>query len=238
VNETLVKEFGWREAVGRKFEDFDLRGVHAPTIIGVVKDFNYSSLHETVKPMVLHLDPTEEIKYFFVKIAPGDFGATLEALRHAWLEIAPEKPFDYYFLDEDFDQQYHAEERWARIVLYSTSFAIMIACIGLLGLSALAVTRRTKEIGVRKVLGASVLSLVRLLTNEFVLLVALANILAWPISYLAMNKWLQEFAYRIEIDWQIFALAGAAALLLALLTVSFQAIKAAVGNPVEALRYE
>ncbi|MGH7493751.1 MAG: ABC transporter permease [bacterium] len=238
VNEALVKEFGWQEAVGRRFEDFVLRGVREPTIIGVVKDFNYASLHETVKPMVLHLDPTEEIKYLFVKIAPGDFAATLDALRNAWQEIAPGKPFDYYFLDEDFDQQYRAEERWAQIVLYSTSFAIIIACIGLLGLSALAVTRRTKEIGIRKVLGASVIALVQLLTSEFVLLVALANLLAWPIAYLAMNRWLQDFAYRIEIGWQIFVLAGAAALLLALLTVSLQAIKAAVGNPVEALRYE
>jgi putative ABC transport system permease protein len=238
VNEALVKEFGWQEAVGRKFEDFELRGVHEPTIIGVVKDFNYASLHETVKPMVLHLDPTEDIKYLFAKIAPGSFATTLEALRNAWQEIAPEKPFDYYFLDEDFDQQYRAEERWAQIVIYSTSFAIIIACIGLLGLSALAVTKRTKEIGIRKVLGASAFSVVRLLTNEFMILVALANVLAWPVAYFAMNEWLQDFAYRIEIGWQIFGLAGLAALLLALLTVSLQAIKTALGNPVEALRYE
>ncbi len=238
VNEALVKEFGWQETIGRKFEDFDLRGVKEPTIIGVVKDFNYASLHETVKPMVLHLDPTEEIKYLFVKIAPNDFAATLKLLGNTWNEIAPEKPFDYYFLDEDFDRQYRAEERWAQIVLYSTSFAIIIACIGLLGLSALAVTKRTKEIGIRKVLGASVLSLVRLLTNEFVILVVLANIVAWPVAYFAMNSWLQDFAYRIDIGWQTFALAGLGVLFLALLTVSAQAIKAALANPVEALRYE
>ena len=238
VNEALVREFGWREVVGRKFSDFELRGVHEPTVIGVVKDFNYASLHETVKPMVLHLDPTEEIKYLFVKIAPGDFAATVESLRQAWRSLAPEKPFDYYFLDEDFDRQYRTEERWAQIVRYATSFAIVIACIGLLGLSALSVAKRTKEIGIRKVLGASAFSLVRLLTHEFVALVALANILAWPIAYFAMQRWLQDFAYRIAMGWWVFALAGGAALLIALLTVSMQAMRAALANPVEALRYE
>ena len=173
-----------------------------------------------------------------MKIAPGNFATTLDLLRTTWREIAPEKPFDYYFLDEDFDQQYRAEERWAQIVLYSTSFAIIIACIGLLGLSALAVTKRTKEIGIRKVLGASAPSLVRLLTEEFVILVALANILAWPLAYFAMSRWLQDFAYRISIGWQTFALAGLAVLFLALLTVSAQAIKAALANPIESLRYE
>ncbi len=238
VNEALVREFGWQEPVGRKFEDFALRGVQEPTIIGVVKDFNYASLHEAVKPMVLHLDPTEEIRYLFVRIAPGNFAASLALLSNTWREIAPAKPFNYYFLDEDFDQQYRAEERWAQIVLYSTSFAIVIAGIGLLGLSALTVTKRTKEIGIRKVLGASVFSVVRLLTDEFVILVALANLLAWPVAYFAMRQWLQDFAYRIEISWQVFALAGLAVLLLALVTVSWQAIKAALANPAAALRYE
>jgi len=238
VNEALVKEFGWQKVIGHRFEGFDLRGVKEPAIIGVVKDFNYASLHESVKPMVLHLDPTEEIKYLFVKISPSDFATTLAVLRNTWQEIAPNQPFDYYFLDEDFDQQYRTEERWAQIVTYAMLFAILISCIGLFGLSALTVTKRTKEIGIRKVLGASVFSVVRLLTSEFALLIALANLLAWPLAYWAMKQWLQDFAYRIDISLWPFMVSGIFALLIALLTVSFQAIKAALANPVEALRYE
>ncbi len=239
VNETLVKEMDWREPVGHVFANFNTHGLNNPTVIGVVKDFNFASLHEKVKPLVMHLHATGwPIKYIFVKVAPGDFTEALALLRNTWREIAPSTPFDYYFLDEDFDQQYRAEERWAQIVVYATLFAITIACIGLFGLSAMAVTRRTKEIGIRKVLGASAFSVVRLLTNELVLLVALANLLAWPVAYLAMRQWLQDFAYRIDLSWWPFILSGILALFIALLTVSFQAVKAALANPVDSLRYE
>jgi len=195
-------------------------------------------LHEPVKPLVLLLDPSfATIRYIFVKIAPGDFVGTLQLLRSAWQEIAPNKPFDYYFLDEDFDQQYRAEERWTQIVKYAMGFALLIACIGLFGLSALTVTKRTKEIGIRKVLGASVFSVVRLLTHEFARLILLANLLAWPLAYWAMQQWLQDFAYRIDLTLWPFALSGIFAFGVALFTVSFQAIKAALANPVESLRY-
>ena len=238
VNEALVKEFGWQSPVGKMFDDFDLSSMKAPTVIGVVKDFNYASLHETIKPMVLHLVPESEIKYIFARIAPGDFAASLDHLRAAWKEIAPNKPFDYYFLNEDFDRQYRAEERWAQIVLYATAFAIVIACIGLFGLSALAAAKRTKEIGIRKVLGASVAGIAGMLSKDFLKLVVFSNFIAWPAAWLAMNTWLENFAYHIEISPWVFALAGGSAMMIALLTVSFQAIKAAVANPVEALRYE
>jgi putative ABC transport system permease protein len=234
VNETLVKEFDWQEPVGYAFTDFD----SSATVIGVIKDFNYASLHQKIKPLVLHLDAKWAIKYIFVRIAPGDFAGTLALLRNAWREIAPSRPFDYYFLDEDFDQQYRAEERWTQIVLYATAFAIVIACVGLFGLSALTVAKRTKEIGVRKVLGASVAGIVGLLSREFVKLILVANLIAWPLAYIAMNSWLQDFAYRVDVGWWVFVLAGGLVLLIALLTVSYQAAKAALANPVEALRYE
>ncbi len=245
VNEALVAAFGWNDPArsGQKFSDFSLGKwndpvMKEPAIIGVVRDFNYASLHEKVKPLVLYLAPEKAIKYIFVRLASGDFASSLELLRNAWREAAQGKPFDYYFLDEDFDRQYRAEERWAQIVSYATLFAIVIACVGLFGLSALAVTKRTKEIGIRKVLGASVAGVVSLLAGDFLKLVALANIIAWPIAWYAMNQWLQNFAYRIDIGWWMFALAGGLALLIAFVTVSTQAIKAALANPIDSLRYE
>ncbi len=239
VNEALVKELGWKEPAGHIFSNFSTKGMKEPEVIGVVKDFNYASLHERVKPLVLLLDPSyAAIRYIYVRLAPGDFSNALTLLQKNWRAIAPHQPFDYYFLDADFDQRYRAEERWAQIVTYAMLFAIAIACIGLFGLSALTVTKRTKEIGIRKVLGASIFSVVRLLTNEFVLLIALANVAAWPIAYFAMNQWLQDFAYRIDVTLWPFVLSGIFALGVALLTVSFQAIKAALANPVETLRYE
>jgi len=239
VNETLAKELGWQEPVGHIFNGFATEELKKPEVIGVVKDFNYASLHERVKPLVLLLDPSyAAIRYIYVKLAPEDFSEALALLQKNWRAIAPNKPFDYYFLDADFDQRYRAEERWAQIVAYAMLFAIAIACIGLFGLSALTVAKRTKEIGIRKVLGASIFSVVRLLTNEFVLLIVCANLLAWPAAYFAMKQWLQDFAYRLEINLWPFVLSGIFALAVALLTVSFQAIKAALENPVEALRYE
>jgi putative ABC transport system permease protein len=239
VNETLVKELGWKEPVGHVFSEFATEELKKPEVIGVIKDFNYASLHERVKPLVLLLDPSyAAIRYLYVKLAPGNFSEALALLQNNWREIAPSQPFDYYFLDADFDQRYRAEERWAHIVAYAMLFAIAIACIGLFGLSALTVAKRTKEIGIRKVLGASIFSVVRLLTKEFVLLIALANLLAWPVAYFAMQQWLQDFAYRINVSLWPFILSGIFALGAALLTVSFQAVKAALANPVEALRYE
>ncbi len=245
VNEALVATFGWKDPAsrGQKFSDFNLGNwqnpiLKEPAVIGVVRDFNYASLHEEVKPLVLYLAPVKAIRYIFVRIAPGDLAGSLTRLGEAWREVAPGKPFEYYFLDEDFDRQYRAEERWAQIVSYATLFAIVIACVGLFGLSALAVTKRTKEIGIRKVLGASVTGIISLLAGDFLKLVALANLIAWPVAWYAMNRWLQNFAYRIDIGWWIFALAGGLALLIAFATVSTQAIKAALTNPVESLRYE
>jgi hypothetical protein len=159
-------------------------------------------------------------------------------LRSKWKELAPELPFEYYFLDQDVARQYRAEQRWGKLVSYSSVLAIVIASFGLFGLSALSVSRRTKEIGIRKVLGASLHRLVGLINQEFLLLVILGNVIAWPLAWFAMHRWLQGFAYRIQIQWWVFALAAGIALLVALLSVSTQAIRAALANPVERLRCE
>jgi putative ABC transport system permease protein len=187
---------------------------------------------------MLHLDAAMSIDLIWVKISPEVIPATLALLEDTWRKVAPETPFAYAFLDEVNDRQYQAEERWSAIVSYAAGFAIIIACLGLFGLAALMAIRRTKEIGIRKTLGATVTGIVGLLSKDFVKLVLIANLVAWPVAYYAMNKWLQNFAYRIKIGLESFLLAAALAAVIAMFTISFQAIKAALTNPVEALRYE
>jgi putative ABC transport system permease protein len=238
VNEATVKELGLREpeeAIGKKVTIGvnDIEG----TIIGVIKDFHHQSMHEAISPQVMMYWP----RLFYeisVKIAPQDISDTLASLEKTWQELVPGFPFQYQFLDEYVASLYLAEEKTERTVEIFSVLAICIAGLGLFGLAAFAAEQRTKEIGVRKVLGASVAGIVGLLSSEFTRLVLVANLVAWPIGYYAMNRWLQDFAYRIDIGLWIFVLAGGVALLIALLTVSAQAIKAALANPVEALRYE
>jgi len=162
----------------------------------------------------------------------------MQLLRETCSQVAPDLPFAYSFLDEDVERQYREDERWGKVVRYSALFAIAISCLGAFGLTSLAVARRTKEIGIRKVLGASVPSIVLLLSKEFTYLVLAANLIAWPVAYFAMRRWLENFAYRIELGVGVFVLGGVLALLIAWVTVSVQAIRAARANPVEALRYE
>jgi putative ABC transport system permease protein len=239
VNEALAKEFGWDDAIGRKISGFrNVQGLEEPTVIGVVKDFHFLSLHNEIAPVILHVNPNWPIRYILVKIANANVPQTLALLRDTWHRVSPNAPFEFYFLDEDVENQYRAETRWGKIVGYASVLAIFIACLGLFGLATLTAAKRIKEIGIRKVLGASVAGLAGLLSKDFVKLVLAANLIAWPIAWYAMNKWLQNFAYRTDINWWVFALAGGLALLTALLTVSTQAIKATLANPVEALRYE
>jgi putative ABC transport system permease protein len=238
VNESLVKELGWKDPIGRVFTGFSTPTMKEPVVIGVVKDFNYASLHQHVKPLVLLMDPSFPVRYLFVRVAPGDFGTTLKRIGEAWREIAPMRPFEYYFLEDDFNRQYQSEERWSRIVTYASLFAMAIACFGLFALSAQAVSRRTKEIGIRKVLGASVNGVVSLLLRDFLKLVVVANVLAWPLAYYGANRWLADFAYRIDITPTVFIFAGCVSVLITLLTVSYQSIRASLANPVDALRYE
>jgi putative ABC transport system permease protein len=241
INEAMARDLGWSDpaAAGQVVSGlFENKPWRNPTVIGVVKDFNFRSLHNPVEPMLLTLDMDNAIYFMLVRIRPGDVAGALAALRTAWEKMAPEVPFTYTFLDDDLDRQYQSEQRWGRIVGYASFFAILVACLGLFGLAALTVAGRTKEIGIRKVLGASITSVATLISKDFSWLVFIGIVLAVPAAYFTMSQWLQDFAYRIELGWWMFALAGGMALLIALFTVSTQAIKAALANPVKALRYE
>ena len=173
-----------------------------------------------------------------IKIKGTNIQETIGIIKEQFLKFFPEQPFSYTFLEDEIEGYYEAEKRWNKIIRYASILAILIACSGLFGLTSLTVVRRTKEIAIRKVNGASVSGIVFLLSKQFTFPILLSNIIVWPVAYYAMNRWLQNFAYRIDISWLIFALAGGLALVIALATVSYQAIKAARANPVDSLRYE
>jgi putative ABC transport system permease protein len=241
LNETAVTKIGWASpeaAIGQPFQYGNRKG----RIIGVVKDFNYESLHQPITPIILLIAP-QSFNSISVKIRaaqPADMAATLEFLKQKWQEYRPNFPFQYSFIDERYEQLYQSEHRLGQIFGTFSLLAVFIACLGLFGLASYTAEQRTKEIGVRKVLGASLGNIVLLLSKEFARLVAVATLVSWPIAYYAMSRWLQEFAYRININHQslTFLLAALLAFAIALITVSFQSIKAAMTNPVEALRYE
>ncbi len=239
LNETAIRAFGWESpeaAIGQPLEYF--RGDMEPaTVIGVVNDFNILPLHYAIQPLMLLLEP-EACDYFLVKVSPGNIQGALEHIEGIWSKAAPQWPFEYSFLDEELDSAYHGEQRLGQLFAYFTGLAILIACLGLFGLISFMVEQRTKEIGIRKVLGATVSGIVGLLSKDFIKLVLIAVVIASPIAWWAMNRWLEDFAYRIDIEWWMFVLSGLAAVAIALLTVSWQAIRAAVANPVESLRDE
>lgn len=235
VNEKFVETLGLDDPLTTTIT---FRGTPNMQIIGVVRDFNFQDLRQPIEPMVMHMNEIARLNAIFVRIAPAQTQQALQTIEKAWRQVAPNLPYEFSFLDENLAQQYEAEQRWSSIVRYSSIFAILVACLGLFGLAALAMHERTKEIGIRKILGASAGRIVALLSINFVLLVLVANLIAWPVAYVAVNKWLQNFAYRIELSWWMFALAGGLALLVALLTVSSQAVKAALANPVDSLRSE
>jgi len=241
LNEAAVKKLGWIDAIGKKLEMADVSAgePRQGRVIGVVKDFHLRSLHHEVEPLVLLVAPqTYYLDNFVVRLAPQNMTATLALLENKWREVAPDRPFEYFFLEEAFEQLYRREEKLAAVFKYFSGLTIFVGCLGLFGLASFAAAQRTKEIGIRKALGASAMNLAALLSKDFARLVALAFVVAAPLAFYFMNAWLQTFAYRIALGWQVFALAGGAALLLALLTVSYQALKAAFMNPVEALRCE
>jgi len=230
-NETAVKKMGWEEPLGKKFS-FMREDCH---IIGVVKDFYFASLHSHIEPMFLSLEDGSNIA---VRLKPGNVPRNISLLKETFEKNSHGQPFDFYFLDDAFNQLYRREQRTGKAFGYFAILAVLIACLGLLGLSAFTVEQRTKEIGIRKVLGASIPQIMTLLTKEFVKLVVIANVIAFPVAYFAMSKWLQNFAYHISISPWMFILAAAAALGIAFLTISYQTFKAAASNPVDTLRYE
>ncbi len=205
-------------------------------VIGVVKDYHMQSLHSNIEPVVMHLGHSPNM--LVVRLLPGDHAASIEHIQRIWHQFALNTPFTYSFLDEDYDALFRAEVRFGKLVGYFALFTIFIACLGAFGLATFSAEQRTKEIGIRKTLGASVIDLLILLTRDFSILVTVSFVIAVPLTYWAVQKWLQSFAYRIGIDAWTFIIAGIAAILIALLTVSTQAVRAAVANPVKALRYE
>lgn len=207
------------------------------TIVGVIKDFHFESLHLQIKPMVLSINP-RQFGNISVRIRPENISATIGFLQEQWQAFEPGYPWRYTFLDEDFGRLFQREERLSQIFGMFTVLAVFIACLGLFGLASFIAEQRTKEIGVRKVLGATAQSVVMLLSKEFTKLVGLAFVIAAPIAYFMMRNWLQDFAYRTTLSPLLFLGAGVLALVIAWLTVSYQAFKAALTNPVEALRYE
>ncbi|MFQ5752756.1 MAG: ABC transporter permease, partial [bacterium] len=237
INEKTVKLLGWNEPLGKHF--YGMRRKFK--VIGVVKDFHYESLHQTIRPMAILMLPSVfgwSERFISARVQTGAIAETLKFMQNTWETFAPGVPFEYSFLDEDYERLYHNEQRTGKVFTFFSSLAILIACLGLFGLASFAAEQRTKEIGIRKVLGASVVGIVLMLSKEFTKWVLLANILAWPVAYYLMNNWLQNFAYRINIGGTIFIFSAILALAIAVLTVSFQAFKAAVANPVDALKYE
>ncbi len=241
INETLKKKLGWTNAEGKKIKFIiDEKGNTAErTIIGVVKDFHTYSLQHLVDPMVMVMPArASQGDNFYVKIAKGKIPEGLAALEKTYRRFDKTSPIDFHFLDANFAKQYKAEEKQGQIALVFTMLAVLIACLGLFGLATFTAEQRTKEIGVRKVLGASVAGIVQMLSADFLKLVLVAACIALPLAWMAMNQWLQDFAYRVNISVWLLLSAAVAAMVIALLTVSFQAIKAAMANPVKSLRTE
>ncbi len=243
VNEEVEKSFNAKEIVGKHlvFPGAGPAGTELKyEVIGVVKDFNYRSLHEPIRPLAIRLFPKQGFigRFVTVRLAPGDHLSTISFIENVWKKYAGDEEFSSNFLDEDLQKLYAADQRTSEIARAFSVLAIFIACLGLLGLAAFVTERRTKEIGIRKVLGASVAEIVALLSKEFVKWVLVANVVAWPLAYYVMNNWLKNFAYRTDMSVWIFVASGGLAFIIALATVSSHAIKAAMANPVESLRYE
>jgi len=231
LNEAALRDIGWREPVGKKlrFGDKDYE------VVGIVEDFHFASLHSRIGPMALLFEKGRQLA---VRIRPGDMVKTMGILRTVFEKNTHGQPFAFFFLDDAFDAQYRKEIRTGEIFKAFAGLAVLIACLGLFGLTSFNVARRTKEIGIRKILGASVSRLVLLLNQDFIRLVVVGNLLAWPLAYFVMSKWLENFAYRISIRPGIFLLSSVLSLVLALLVVGAKTVKAALVNPSETLRYE
>ncbi len=236
VNEETIKLLGYsdpKDAIGAKFKQWGREG----QIIGVIKDFHFSSLENNIRPLTMRMEANNN-DLIAVKLAPQHIQQTIAAIETQWESFLPNQPFDYFFLDDSFNEQYQSEERFGNLFLYFAALAILISCLGLLGLAAYSTLQRKREIGIRKVIGASVTEIVNLLSKDFLKLVLIAFVIASPIAWYVMDSWLQDFAYKIDISWWMFVVSGGFALCIALLTVSFHAIKASISNPVNSLRTE
>lgn len=242
INETAITEFGINNLNEAFFDIYrDGKNPSPAQVIGVVKNFNQESLHNKIEPFIFFYDPNLKTGLTSLKLVSNNIKSikqTIGYIEEIWNKYYSDIPFTYNFLDDQLDKQYQFEVRFEKIFIFFSILAIVIACLGLLGLVSFMIEQLTKEIGIRKVLGASVTGIVGMLAKDFTKRVLIANIIAWPVAYFAMDKLLQYFAYRISLDWWIFLLAGVLVLVIALLTVSYQAVRAALANPVESLRYE
>jgi putative ABC transport system permease protein len=242
INESTIKEFGWENPIGKKINR--LGGADEQTgdytIVGVVEDFHYNSLHSPVNSFVLFgFDPNQRVyANLNIKIRPENISSAVTAIEEKWKAFVPQEPLGYYFLDDKLDEMYGNEKTSGQLFSIFSLLAIVIACIGLFGLSAYMAELRTKEIGIRKVLGSSASKIVVLLSKDFAKLVGIAFVIATPIAYYAMNRWLQNFAFRSPVHVWIFLFSGLAAVFIAQFTISFQALKAANTDPADALRFE
>ncbi len=236
INEAMAKQYGYTnpaDIIGKKYSQWGREG----EIIGVVKDFNFTSLHRTIEPLSMPLEPYA-CRYLSLKVKSENMSATIEEVHQIWNRLAPHRPFLYSFLDEDFAKQYQKDFNFRKLFTTFSCLAIVIACLGLLGLATYAAELKTKEIGIRKVLGASISSIVSMLSKDFIILITISMVIATPIAWYTMNMWLEDFAYHIDIQFWFFILSGVTALIVALLTISAQAIRAALANPVKALKSE
>ncbi|MGS2764777.1 FtsX-like permease family protein [Sinomicrobium sp. M5D2P9] len=236
VNQKAVKAFGYdtpEDIIGKRFDQWEQQG----RIVGVVNDFNFNSLRSDITPLAFRIEPKQYYD-LALQVSTENLPQTIAAIETKWKQLFPKKPFDFFFMDEFLDKQYRSEERFGQLFLNFAVLAIIISCLGLLGLASYSVLQRRREIGIRKVVGASVPRIVNLLSGEFIWLVAIAFIVASPLIWLGMHYWLQNFAYHIAISWWIFAAGGGLALFIALATVSFHAVKAAMANPAKSLKTE
>jgi putative ABC transport system permease protein len=239
INEEAARQLGYRDPVGKDLYTLtgpELKNRVHYKVIGLVRDFNYESLKQPIGPLGFLLK--KNYGAVSLRVAAASIPRIINQAELKWSFFAKGNPFSYRFMDESFNDMYAAEKNVALTAMAASLLAVLVACLGLFGLSIFMAQQKTKEIGIRKTLGASVPSILFILSKEFLKWLALANLIAWPVAYYFMNKWLQDFAYRIEISWWMFAASGLIALVIALFTVSFQAVKAAVANPIESLRYE
>ncbi len=237
VNEAAVKAMGMKSPVGKQFKLWGCSG----KIIGVIKDFHFKSLHNNIEPLILWPNTKKNFSsfsYITMRVKAEDMQQTISFIKNLWKRYSPNYPFEFKLFDETLDAQYRSEQRVGKVLMWFTLLAILISSLGLLGLISLMIEQRIKEIGIRKILGASVFRIVRILLKDFILWILLANVIAWPIAWITMNKWVQNFAYHINISLWIFLFSGTLALVIALLTVSFQTVRAASANPVESIKYE
>ena len=234
INETLAQTLGWKNPVGKTISR---NGEHK--VIGVIKDFHFASLHDKIEPLIITNKPWgDRYSYLAVKYSTGNTSAFVNDIRQTWKTAVADAPFDYWFLDDAFNMIYKSEEHFRQIFMYFSALSIVLSLAGVFGLVALSLKQRTKEFGIRKVLGASVQDIIGLTARDFVRMIVLAAVVVTPVAWIYINKWLENFAYRIQINWWVFVVCGLSVLVITVVIIGFQAIKAALANPVESLKTE